>query len=91
MKIGENTFTIQKDTYDFDMHNWDRSLERNIATIIGFAVSEGISMGIDYTYPLLFGKIAGRGFDVGVGIMRRHVIGSSTFDIYFRGTVTILP
>lgn len=86
-RVADYTYKVEHDTYNFDMHKWTDEPWRNVATIIGGAVSEGLSIGIDYTIGRLIGIPACTSFSVAGGLARRHIYGKTSFDIYISGEV----
>ena len=88
-RVYGNQFRIENDTYDFDMHSWENETGRNLATIIGFCVSEGMCIAIDSEIRSPLGKVLGRNFDIAMGLVRRHILGTTRFFIYFSGTIVI--
>lgn len=88
-RIYGNYYSIEDDVYDFEMHTWDDSLGRNLATIIGHCFSEGLSVVIDYAAGCGLGKVLGRDFDIALGLVRRHVLGTTKFTIHFTGLIII--
>lgn len=91
-EVSENTFTIDRDEYNFEMHPWEDECVRNILTLIGEKVNEGIGISANGLQHLIHGKILGRGTDVIDGNVRRHINGQNkSFYIYFNGTITIQP
>lgn len=88
-EVSDTTGIINKDTYDFDIHDWTKEPVRNVATLIGLAVSESLSIGIDAATVTPLGLVAGRTFDIALGLVRRHILGTTKFDIYISGIVKI--
>ena len=83
-EVSENTFTIDRDEYNFEMHPWEDECVRNILTLIGEKVNEGIGISANGLQHLIHGKILGRGTDVIDGNVRRHINGQNkSFYIYF--------
>ena len=87
--VSDGVYTIKKDEYDFDMHNWYEEPFRNVSTLIGFAVSEGASVVADAATLSVFAPVAGRYIDIVTGLVRRHVLGQTSFYIYISGTVKV--
>ena len=87
-KVSDNTYTVVSDKYDFDIHDWDREPMRNVATMIGFAVSESLSIGMDFASSGPFGSVLCRSMDLALGLVRRHIRGTTEFKIYINGNVT---
>ena len=78
--------TNKKPFYNFEMHNWDTSTKRNIETIIGLVVSEGISVGVDAAIGSMGGTTS-RAIMISAGLLNRHVYGTTEFEIYLDGTL----
>ena len=87
-KVGNNQYTIDQDTYNFEMHDWDTSAKRNWLTILGHMVSEGICVELDATIAKLIGVYAARSFTISAGLLNRHVYGTTEFEIIFDGILT---
>ena len=87
-RVSDNTYTVSSDNYNFDIHDWDREPMRNVATMIGFAVSEGLSIEMDFASSGPFGSVLCRSMDVALGLVRRHILGTTDFKIYINGNVT---
>ena len=88
-RVSDGVYTIEKDKYDFDMHNWFKEPVRNVSTLIGFTVSEGASVVADAATLNVFAPVAGRYIDIATGMVRRHVLGQTSFYIYISGTVKV--
>ena len=86
-KIGDRQYVIQSDTYDFDIPDWTNPTKRDIATAIGYIVSEGICINIDAFIGEAIGGYTGRAYMISAGLLNRHVIGTTTFKIYIDGTL----
>ena len=86
-KTGTNQYVVKDDTYDFEMHDWNTEAKRNVLTIIGGVVSEGICIGIDSFVGKAIGGYTGRAFMISAGILNRHIIGDTSFKICIDGTL----
>ena len=71
------------------MHNWSEEPVRNISTLIGFTVSEGASVVADAATLNVFAPLVVRYMDIVTGMVRRHVLGQTSFYIYISGTVKV--
>lgn len=80
IRVRGNTFKLQSDQYNFEMHSWADSKYRNLFTIAGHIVNEGISISIDYLLSDSLGII--------LGLVRRHG-GRTDFWINFSGEMVI--
>ena len=89
--VGDNRYTIVTDTYDFDLANRQGEHLRNIETILGAIVQEGICMYDDAYYTPLIGGLTLKSICIANGIIRRHLLGETTFKILFNGTIYIQP
>ena len=87
--VSDGVYTIKKDEYDFGMHNWSEEPVRNISTLIGFTVSEGASVVADAATLSVFAPVVVRYIDIATGMVRRHVLGQTSFYIYISGTVKV--
>lgn len=63
------------------LNDGDEYLGRNIATVLGKIVNEGFSIGAD---RLMLGPLG-----VIMGLIRRNVTGTTSFQIKFSGTLTV--
>lgn len=88
-RVSDGVYTIKKDEYDFGMHNWSEEPVRNISTLIGFTVSEGASVVADAATLNVFAPLVVRYMDIVTGMVRRHVLGQTSFYIYISGTVKV--
>ena len=90
-RVSENVYRILPDSYNFEMHKpWnDKNKKRNIRTILGKAVSEGISMSIDAGIGASLGHHVDFASFVAAGLLRRYVIGTTVFTISIDGVLTI--
>ncbi len=57
IRTSDGVYTVQKDEYNFDMHNSKDESIRNVSTVIGFSVSEGLSIMIDTATANVFGSL----------------------------------
>lgn len=90
-RVSGNAYRILPDTYNFELHKpWsEKNKKRNIGTILGKAVSEGISMSIDAGIGVLLGHYVDFASYVAAGLLRRYVIGTTVFTISIDGVLTI--
>ncbi len=88
-RVSDGVFAVEKDKYDFDMHNVFEEPIRNVSTVIGFAVSEGLSIMIDGATATTIGPVVCRYIDIASWLVRRHVLGETSFYIYISGTVKV--
>lgn len=77
---GGDRYRLKDDTYNFEMHDISE-WKRNIGTVIGALVSEGVSISIDQLFFGIPGVI--------LGLIRRHCFGNVSFTIHITGTITI--
>lgn len=87
IKTDVNSYSIAIDTYDFDLRDWSTEAGRNIATILGHYVSENLSINIDKIRFL--GWQFGSSISICCGLARRHILGTTEFDIHFQGSITM--
>ncbi len=81
-KVGTHQYQIKHhDTYNFDLKEGREYLIRNIETVLGKIVNEGFSIGAD---RLMLGPLG-----VIMGLIRRNVTGTTSFQIKFSGTLTV--
>ena len=81
-KVGEHQYQIKShDTYNFDWKKGEGHLLRNIGTVLGKIINEGICIKMD---DLVLGPLG-----VILGFIRRNVTGTTEFKINFTGTLTV--
>ncbi|MBO5629314.1 MAG: hypothetical protein J5965_09615 [Aeriscardovia sp.] len=83
-KVGEKKYTIEHNTYDFDLRGLNTN--RDWLTLLGLIVSEGISISADATIGSI-GGTTNRAIMISAGLLNRHVYGTTEFEIYFDGTL----
>ena len=81
LRTKANEYTIVNDTYNFEWKKGKKFLGRNIVTVLGKIVNEGICMTVD---NLMFGPLG-----LVSGFINRNVTGTTVFDIHFTGTLKI--